>query len=79
MKLLQMLNHKELLDDVKHFSLKNMTLIKTKPEHKILYKIVSTMGCLHNINSRKVQETSDNNQVQQQSSNNSNYDFSDLD
>ena len=43
----------EYMDDVKHFALQNMSLIKTKPEHRILFKVVSTMTALHTYNSRQ--------------------------
>lgn len=55
-------NDAELMDDVKHFALQNMLLLKTKPEHRILFTVVSTMGVLHNINSQNPQAIQGNNQ-----------------
>jgi hypothetical protein len=40
-------------DDCKHLALKYMTLIKTEPEHRIAYKILTSALLLHQINSLK--------------------------
>jgi hypothetical protein len=40
-------------DDVKHMALKYMTLVKTEPEARIAYKILSSMLLLHQVNTVK--------------------------
>lgn len=48
---LSMINQdKELMDDVRHWALQNMDMIQTKPEHRIMYKVLSSAMALHNIN-----------------------------
>ena len=49
----QLLTDPDVIDDVKLIMLQNTTIIKTKPEHRLLYKIISTALLLHNINSYK--------------------------
>jgi len=47
-------NDKEFMDDVKHLALKYMSLVKTEPEHRIAYKILSNMLLLHQVNSANI-------------------------
>jgi hypothetical protein len=47
-------NDNEFMDDVKHLALKYMSLVKTEPEHRIAYKILSNMLLLHQINSASI-------------------------
>jgi len=42
-------------DDVKHMALKYMTLVRTEPEMRIAYKILSSMLLLHQVSTIKVQ------------------------
>jgi len=42
------------MDDVKHLALKYMSLVKTEPEHRIVYKILFNMLLLHQINSASI-------------------------
>lgn len=65
----------ELMEDVKLLSLQNMALIKTKPEHRILFKVISTMGVLHNFNSSQENIT----QPETTNAQNRNEDFSQFD
>jgi hypothetical protein len=67
-----MCNDEELMDDVKHWALQNMSMIRTKPEHRILFKVVSTMSALHTLNS------SNQNQEQYNNYNNNNNNYDDL-
>ena len=41
-----------LIDDIKAWSLENIDLIRTKPEHRILSKVLSSIILLHNANSQ---------------------------
>ena len=41
-----------LIDDIKAWSLENIDLIRTKPEHRILSKVLSSIVLLHNANSK---------------------------
>lgn len=43
----------DVIDDVKLIMLQNTTIIKTKPEHRLLYKLISTSLLLHNLNSSR--------------------------
>lgn len=52
--LTNIVNDKEFEDDVKHLVLKYMTIVKTEPEWRITYKILSSMLLLHNFNSSKI-------------------------
>ena len=40
----------EVIDDMKHITLKHCQLISTEPEARLLYKILQTSLMLHNIN-----------------------------
>ncbi len=46
-------NDPEFRDDIKHLCLKYMTLFKTEPEHRLVYKVLSNMLVLHQVNSIK--------------------------
>ena len=43
----------ELIDDIKLLMLQNTTIIKTKPEHSIMYKLLTTSLLLHSANSTR--------------------------
>ena len=60
-----------------------MALIKTKPEHRILFKVISTMTALHSYNSLndnalEVANNGINNDGNNNSNSNISNDFSDL-
>jgi hypothetical protein len=54
------INDDEFQDDCKHLALKYMTLLKTEPEHRIAYKILTTALLLHQVNSSKSNFSIDN-------------------
>lgn len=49
-----MVNDSELQDDLKHLALKHMSLYKSEPEHRILYKLITSMLLLHQVNSSNI-------------------------
>ena len=73
-------NDPELIEDIKHLCLQNMALIKTKPEHRILFKVISTMTALHSYNTLNdnALEVANNGINNNNDGNNISNDFSDL-
>jgi hypothetical protein len=59
--LTNIVNDSEFQDDVKHLALKYMTIIKTEPEHRVAYKILSNMMLLHQFNSSNIGNINQNN------------------
>ena len=55
----------ELLEDVKHWALKNMALIKTEPEQRILFKVMSTITALHSYNTMHENTMESDNSIKQ--------------
>jgi len=54
------INDDDFQDDCKHLALKYMTLLKTEPEHRIAYKILTTALLLHQVNSSNFVNSNDN-------------------
>ena len=54
------IDDKDLQDDVKHLALKYMTIMKTEPEHRIAYKMLTCMLLLHQTNSASIRANSMN-------------------
>lgn len=46
-----MINDTDVLDDIKHISLKHMAMVQVEPEYRLLYKMFSNIMLLHNVNS----------------------------
>ena len=49
----QITSDPDLIDDIKLLMLQNTTIIKTKPEHRIMYKLLTTSLLLHSANSTR--------------------------
>jgi len=56
-------NDPEFSEDVKHMIIKYTQFIETEPEHRVMYKILSTILQLHSINSYKEQITTHNDNI----------------
>lgn len=54
-------NDKQTIDDIKHLCLKHMHLVSAEPEARLLYKILTNMVLLHNINpsSEQIEKVTD--------------------
>jgi len=53
----------QIMDDVKHVCIKRMDLIKTEPETRLAYGLITNLLLIHNLNSQNEQHT----QIQNQS------------